>query len=40
MILAPIESKLELDFNAYLRASPMELEGFPLGEHELSRFVA
>jgi hypothetical protein len=38
MMLAPIEAKLELDFNTYLCASPTDLEGYPVREHELTKF--
>ena len=38
MMLAPIEATLELDFNTYLCASPTDLEGHPVREHELTKF--
>ncbi|CAL1151356.1 unnamed protein product [Cladocopium goreaui] len=37
LILAPIETKPELDFNAYLWASPNELEGKAVKEEDLTR---
>ncbi|CAK9006087.1 unnamed protein product [Durusdinium trenchii] len=36
LLLAPLESKLNLDFNAYLCASPSELQEHNIKEHELS----
>ena len=39
LILAPIETKPELDFNAYLWASPNELEGKAVKEEDLTRCI-
>ena len=38
LLLAPLESKLLLDFNTYLCASPSDLEDHPVYEQDLSAF--